>query len=288
MQDVTIIKCSDCGREYRVRSEVAGKRRKCKDCGGIVAVPDDTPDDSYDGYDESGSGSSSDEEYEPYPRPRKRRQSPKDSSDRGRGNSRKKAKRKRQESKHQTVATGLRCVLVSLLIQIAAFLIGLLPVSIPYLSFGLSQAASVLALVGQVMCLAVPEESGTRPLFIGVVALQVLGIGVRFGIFAIPLLGLFWLLSSSASFFLFVYALKRLSEFVESPKAEADAEWILQWGVGLLVLREVPSRVAIQLGPGVAGIMVWVIVLATLVIGVLILLRYIDLLGNLKDDLSDL
>ena len=33
------ISCKDCGRDYRLKDELAGKKIKCKDCGATVAVP---------------------------------------------------------------------------------------------------------------------------------------------------------------------------------------------------------------------------------------------------------
>lgn len=31
--------CGECGRDYRVKDEVAGKKMKCKDCGAVIVVP---------------------------------------------------------------------------------------------------------------------------------------------------------------------------------------------------------------------------------------------------------
>lgn len=44
------ISCPQCGEEFRVRDEAAGKSFKCKLCGTTISVPDDEPDDD-DGGD---------------------------------------------------------------------------------------------------------------------------------------------------------------------------------------------------------------------------------------------
>lgn len=31
--------CQDCGRDYKLKDELAGKKFKCKDCGAVVVVP---------------------------------------------------------------------------------------------------------------------------------------------------------------------------------------------------------------------------------------------------------
>ncbi len=40
------VSCNGCGKELKVRDEAAGKRVKCPDCGGVIAIPE--PDDVVD------------------------------------------------------------------------------------------------------------------------------------------------------------------------------------------------------------------------------------------------
>src|SRR5688572_9436313 len=43
MQGTGTIQCDNCGKQFRWREEIAGKRMKCP-CGGIVSVPANAPD----------------------------------------------------------------------------------------------------------------------------------------------------------------------------------------------------------------------------------------------------
>ena len=54
--------CESCGKEYRWKPELAGKRVKCK-CGGVMTVPAAAPEDEQDIY------GMSDPEPEPTQRP---------------------------------------------------------------------------------------------------------------------------------------------------------------------------------------------------------------------------
>ena len=47
------ISCSNCGEEFRVRDEAAGKSFKCKLCGTTVRVPDDEDEPEDDEDDEA-------------------------------------------------------------------------------------------------------------------------------------------------------------------------------------------------------------------------------------------
>lgn len=45
------VNCPDCGQEYRLSDSLAGKKAKCKACGGVVAIPA-SADDQLEDFDE--------------------------------------------------------------------------------------------------------------------------------------------------------------------------------------------------------------------------------------------
>ena len=79
------LQCRECGREYKIRDEFAGKRINCKDCGSAIKVPAAEFDDDYDeysneyddgyGYDDGFGGYDDDNPYAPPERREKRRRS---------------------------------------------------------------------------------------------------------------------------------------------------------------------------------------------------------------------
>jgi len=280
------IKCGECGKGYKVSDEVSGKRFKCKNCGQPIHVPKkqfDSDDSFLDCLDEMEAEAPASDAGEALP-PAVRRKT------KSRSKSRKKGKKKRSQAKRSkiTVANGLRCVLVGILLHVVAFLLGLIPlgVSVALVVLPITLAGTILAIIGQAMCLTAPAESETRYLIYGVLGLSSLGFCLRLAVLAVPLLGFLSLLTSVASLFLFVYALKRLAEFIGSANGEMHAEWILYWGGGLFTVRYFLSGLYGRLGEAMLGPLSAILLIVTFVIGALILGRYIDLLGCLKDELD--
>ncbi|MEO2017937.1 MAG: hypothetical protein ABGZ53_26595 [Fuerstiella sp.] len=287
------IKCSKCEAKFSVKDAAAGRRVKCRECAAPIKVPRGQPipapkkkadhgDSFQDGLEEamaagSPPDSDADELFQAALPPKK------------------KAKRKRSRSAKQpekrektkwTVANGLRCVLAALLLQVIAAFV----VFVPYvglIALPCVLVAPVVAFIGQVMCLKAPKDADISLFIYGVLALQALGFALRLGGFVAPVLIMVAMFTSVASFFLFVYALKRLAVFTGSRNGEMHADSIFYWGAGLVVLRTVPIRVAGMLGPAMFDPMMVIVGIAALVIIVMILCRYIDLLGCLKDDLKE-
>lgn len=287
------IKCRKCEAKFSVKDAAAGRRVKCRECAVPIKVPGGQPirapkekvdhgDGFLDGLEEAMAADSppesdDDELFQAAIPPKKK-------AKRKRSRSAKQPE-KREETKW-TVANGLRCVLAALLLQVIAALVVFLPfgglVSLPCVL-----VASVVAFIGQAMCLKAPKDAGISLFIYGVLALQALGFALGWGGFNVPVLTNVAMYTFAASFFLFVYALKRLAVFTGSKNGEMHAEWILHWGVGLVVLRRVPSYAAGWLGLAMFGPMIAIVGVASLVIIVMILGRYIDLLGCLKDDLKE-
>ncbi len=274
------IECDDCGNNHKVRDEAVGKRFKCKNCGTPIRVLKqqiEFDDSFFDGLDEmEAEAPPYDHEEVLLPAVRRKKKTKTKSRDQ--------AKKKRRPSK-SSVANGLRCVLAGLLLHLAAALSGFIPYGL-LVALPLTLVATVLAIIGQVMCLKVPAKSNTRILIYGVLVLQCLAFGLRLSSLAVPLLILVSSLASIVSFFLFVYALKRLSEFIGSAEGEMHAEWILNWGAGLVALSFAPGRMSRVLGVGVTGPLTLIVGIAVFVISIMILGRYIDLLGCLKEKLD--
>jgi hypothetical protein len=289
----TVVQCVDCRKKYRVPVTKARRRRQCKECGGTVTAPEsDTSEDPYEyesafdniSYDDEDAGSASGDidhddagDYQPARR-RKRRKS--------KSSKKRRKKQSGPAGSRFSVANGLRCVLVALLLSIAAWIAGFLPIDFRIAS-ALLLVATVLAMVGQAMCLSAPSESGTRLLICCVIGLQVASLTMRIASFVSALFVIGSWLTSVAAFFLFVFALKRLAEFFESPQAVEHAEWILYWPGGLFVAWLFTGKLVHQLGEGLAGPMSLVMILAFAVVVVLMISHYIDLLGCLKERLDE-
>lgn len=273
----------------------ARRRRECKECGGTVTAPEsDTSEDSYEyesafdniRYDDEDAGSASEDsdhddagDYQPYQPARRRTRWKSKSSNK---------RRKKQSAPAGnwfSVANGLRCVLVALLLSYAALIAEFLSIDFRILT-AVRSVATILAIVGQVMCLAAPSESGTRLLIYGVIGLQAASFTMQIASFVSLVFVTYSGLTAVAAFFLFVFALKRLAEFFESPQAEEHAEWILYWPGGLLAAWFFSGKLVYWLGGGLAVPMLWVMSLASVVVVVLMTSHYIDLLGCLKERLD--
>ena len=59
------VECDGCGKAYKIADDKAGKKFKCKDCGEVVAVPDEDFEDAFEVIDES--------DDEPEVRPKRQR-----------------------------------------------------------------------------------------------------------------------------------------------------------------------------------------------------------------------
>ncbi|MBL4884985.1 MAG: hypothetical protein JKY95_10685 [Planctomycetaceae bacterium] len=270
------IECDDCGKNYKVRDEAVGQRFKCKNCGTPIRVPEqqDEFDDSFhDGLAEMEAEASAFDNAEMLPQAVRREKKAKSKSPN-------QAKKKRRPSKN-SVANGLRCVLAGLLLHFVAVLSGFVPYGL-LIALPLTLLAPILAIIGQAMCLKAPEESKTRILIYGVLGLQCLAYGLSLASF-LPIVSL---LALVASYFLFIYALKRLSEFIGSAEGEMHAEWILYSGARLAALIFGSLVLGALLGP-LFGLLFFIVTIATVVISFMILLRYVDLLGCLKDKLDN-
>jgi hypothetical protein len=256
-----------CGKNISAKDEFAGRQVKCPACKKPLRIP--KPKVEEESYDDEWDL----DDYQPARRSKRRK-------------SKSSKKQSAPAGSRFSVANGLRCVLVALLLSMAAGIAGLLPIDFRIAS-GLLLVATVLAFIGQAMCLSAPSESGTRLLIYGVIGLNVASLTIRIASFVYPLFVIGSWLTSVAAFFLFVFALKRLAEFVESPQAQEHAEWILHWPGGLLVAWMFASELVQQLGDGLAGPLSWVMILASAVVVVLMISHYIDLLGCLKERLDE-
>lgn len=270
------IECDGCGQQFDVAVKAAGKRRKCRNCGGAL-VPVDSGEAGWE--EEGASYSLADQSNGAAPpvtsvqtRRRKKKKKPT-----------RQEKPKSLFEQHFTLANGLRCVLVALFLHLLVGSTGLGgPVGGPIL-IGIS---IIVSFVGQAMFLKAPDESETRTLLLAVLGLQIASLVLR-------VTGFFWepaslglLLTSIAAFCLFVLMLRKLSEFYELEIAEMHANWILFYGGGVWCLLFLPMTIASRLGFGSWALMIgsWVI---TAAISLLCVSHYIDLLGELKKHVAD-
>jgi predicted Zn finger-like uncharacterized protein len=252
------LQCDECGKGYKVRDAASGRRVRCKNCGQSIRVP-------------------ARQALPPAVLRRKKSQS-KLGKDDGKPNQRAPRRRSRL-----TALNGLRFVLAGLLLSVAAFLINLLPLA-PPVGSTLRWAAALLTLTGQAMCLTAPRKSNTQWLVAGAIGLHVVSLVGRLPGVGLGAMGF---LAWTASFFLFVFALKKLAAFAGSAAGEMHAEQILYWGAGFFIVPLVLLRLGARLGSGLVGPLSLLLPLATMVVGVMIVVRYIDLLGCLKESLSD-
>ena len=276
--------CAECGEKHNVKDEVAGKRFRCKKCGQPITVPmpERQVDSNLERADDLEAEDGVDEDFDRQARTAALRR-----RTRARNKPQKNSKAKRAGAKRKKVfvANGLRFVLAAFSLQVVAFLCEPLGV---WVVLSLRLIGTILAVIGQVMCLAVPATSRTRNLIYGVIGLNVLWVGLRLASFLAPLLIFVASFASLASFFLFVFALKRLASFVGSEDGEMHGKSILNAGAyigalfGLFVVQ--------SLSPGAVldeqGVSPWGLAIGTIVASVFILFRYVDLIGCLKDKLD--
>ena len=187
------------------------------------------------------------------------------------------------------VANGLSLVLIglalSLLSMLAGFAVGSFFVSL------LSVGSRICTVVGQLMCLMVPRETGAKPLILAAVALMMIGAFIA-GV--MPLWDsessstlLLWLAALSAllplaSFVCFVLFLRNLAEYVGRRDVTEDCQ------VLLLLIAAMIGVVILMFSLSLALMSIWVVWLsdlALLVLYVLFLLKYINVLGTLRGTL---
>ncbi len=288
------INCAGCGRGYKLRETMVGQSFRCKGCGKVVDVPGRPPgseDGFLEGLDErdSSAGTPGDPPGESVSEPRRRPRTRKKTQAR-------KGQRQAATWNPLTVANGLRCVLFGILLHLASFVSALVPHGLVF-SLLLNMAATMVALAGQTLCLNAPRESRTLLLFGGVIGIQVCALGLRVASLVVPLsptdivLQLLWIglvylsiIASAAAFFLFVFALKRLAAYAGSAVGEMHADWILHWGAAALFLPQILGRLLPV--PTLEGPLAWIVPTVQLGLGVMILMRFIDLVGCLKDELA--
>ena len=280
------LNCAGCGRAYKLREAAAGRSFRCRGCGKVFEVPKgpaESDENVLDGLNEPDLGEG-EADPEPVSTPRRR--------------PRTKTKSRRMPAVRRsplTVANGLRCVLFGILLHLGSFVSALVPHGVLF-ALVLNLGATMMSLVGQILCLNAPRESGTRLLFCGVIGVQTCALGLRIASLVVPLsprdllltllfLGLFYLsvMASAAAFFLFVFALKRLAAFAGSAVGEMHAEWILRWGCVMFFLPQLVGSILAL--PELAVALRWIVPAVQLVLGVLILMRFIDLVGCLKNEL---
>lgn len=295
--------CSDCGRQYKVKDELAGKRTKCKDCGSPIQVPhgDEEEDEVYDaeysdheaeeqdyGYEEEDDDSG-DDDYDEYQQPSRRqpRRQPGGEGRRRSGGGR--GRSRRGGGDLSNVATGFQliyfglCGIILGILTAAALGAGRMEAA-TLIGTGIVVLGSVTMLVGKVFCLGAPTAQG---LIYASVGLDVFGVIVSIGVQAnmiSPRLTAGSSLLSIVGSILFLLFCKALAEHIRRGEIADQAVGVMiAMGamLGCLVLMVILPFLG-GLGVGLAlflGIILLVVAIVTLV-------KYVRLITAMKDALN--
>ncbi len=141
--------------------------------------------------------------------------------------------------------------------------------------------ANIITIVGKVMCLGAPQETGAREFIIAAVVADGLSL-------LISLAGLFQQLPSyapqvanllsMAGFVLFMLFLKQVAIFIQRDDLAQAAASVLTLGIILIVTAILTGLLAF-----VAPVLVLITGLVMLVVGILFVIRYVGLIAKMKD-----
>jgi hypothetical protein len=267
------LQCPRCGHLFAVPDHLAGQQVACK-CGQPISVVTSAFQQP-DAYGRSRGANSGPPGASPNPYA-----SPKSGGQ---------AWVMSRSPELRLIATGLTLVLIGLALSLLSMLVGM-TLGLGILVAALGVGSRVCTIVGQVMCLLVPQETGAKPLIIASVALM-LAAAVVAGIMPLfsfeSLQTLLWLAALSmllplASLVCFVLFLRTLAEYVGRQDVAEDCSVLLillavMIGVGILMFVV-----------GLASLSIWlarVFELANLILYVVFLVKYIGVLGALRNTL---
>jgi uncharacterized membrane protein len=198
----------------------------------------------------------------------------------------------------KSVQTGLRLVLFGLVVSIltvaAAFLVPFLVgqgdfdtvLLLIRILLVMGVIGSILSITGKIFCLSTPKEmKGVEIIYIAVsfeVVSAILGIAQIVTVVS-PLVRLGGGILSLAAFVLFLLYLRSLAEYVGDRASAANASSVLVLGIALVVCLVLSLLLALAQG---GGLLVLVLVIAILVLGIIMLIRYVGLLIALGNSVA--
>lgn len=194
----------------------------------------------------------------------------------------------------RTVANGLGLVLIGLLLMILGVLsLFVLPFAMGldglWIVMAIVMGSSVCSLIGYMLCLAVPAETGAKPLIVVAVILNLVVIVLTIIDVVSGLessLSLFNNLLALAAFICFVLFLKSLAKYIGRKALAEDANSVLVIG-GIMMAISI-ANIALNLtfraarGGGGGQAFACVLAITMLVMLIWFLIKYIGLLGGLR------
>jgi hypothetical protein len=305
---MTIATTCPCGKKYQVKEELAGKRVKCPACGDAFEVPlppvDPLEAPSSDPLglgsgDPLGLGSGRRTEANLRERTRGAKQFSIDDVSL-------KTKRRSAESgraslknvnngSYGTLRLGISLVFYGLLLLVAALVLSILsPVialiiesPIPILALFIVPiiivAARIIGLVGKVLCLAVPDETGGKQIVYVAVILDVCAALINLAGFVVivpKFLDSISTLLGLTAFVLFLVFLRQLAVFLRDSVLAERAAGVLKIGVGIVVTCVIAILGALFFPP------LGMIAIVTIILGLIGFVLYLMLLGGLKQRLA--
>jgi hypothetical protein len=196
---------------------------------------------------------------------------------------------------YRTLRLGISLVFYGLLLLVAALLLTILT---PVLAFTIESpspflalfivpilliAASIVGLVGKILCLAAPDETGGKQIVYVAVILDVSAALINLVSFVVPIpkfLDSISTLLGLTAFILFLVFLRQLAVFLKDAVLAERAAGVLKLGVGIVVTLVVAILGMLFFPPLV------LISIVTVILGVIGFILYLMLLGGLKQRLA--
>jgi hypothetical protein len=138
--------------------------------------------------------------------------------------------------------------------------------------------AAIGVLVGQVMCLNVPESSGAKGFAIGAVVCIVANIGLSLIGGIVPPLGLLGSLASIVGYVLFILFIRQSATYLGAPQLASSAFRFLMFGIAFIIGAMVLGFIA---GVGGSEVLIALLGLAIVVCGLVSIVWYLRLIRSL-------
>lgn len=291
------VTCDECSESHRVKDDAVGKKFKCKGCGKslkIVAPP--PPEEDFGNLDETDFGDDEAEDTESY----SRKKAPKRAKSASAGRKSSTSKSKSVPIGRTKVPLGIDCVyfgfLLKVLVSLCVASFG--PKGNPSLLFTfywLGFGAVILTTVGQLLCLtAPPQMSGKGVIYVAALidlSSLIATLAKLFGALpraAAAVDNLLWVIGMIC----FIMFLQSLGDFLGERDLRERGSGVFRMGIGYFVLS------ALQVGllalaltralhPLLAVVVGLPLGLTLLVVGIIVVVRYVGLLSTCRYALSN-
>jgi hypothetical protein len=305
------VECDQCGKQYRVTDESAGKKMRCRECQAVLTIPPAAKG----GGKSAGAAKKTtrtkpvkdDDDYEVYDDDDRPSRSRRSSSSRSSPKKQKSRKSKSLALSDTLVRNGVLLVYIGfallLLALIGGFIAGMalgkdlqtLLFVVRIIGF-LVFTSNILTTIGKLLCLtAPPQMPGKLIIFLAVFFdLAGLSIGIAKLIMEVqpPLRdNLIPNLLALASLVSFVLFLRKLGDFMRDRNIPDMATGLLKTGMGIIALYVLLILLVLAtayniIAPIPAGIGLLLVIIGLLVLGVIGTIRYGALLNSCLSELS--